>query len=135
MSARVNSPFLRNQEMESKVDVIGSEVHPGSRTVEVRLRVGNPEERLKINMTVNVFFLAEGTGDAIAVPRKAVLGSGGDMFVFVAEGNTYTRTPVVTGVENDRWIEIIEGLAPGDMVVTQGNYQLQFAKTKAGGKE
>jgi len=37
----------------------------------------------------------------------------------------------VTVIENDRWIEIIEGVAPGDVVVTQGNYQLQYAKGKA----
>jgi cobalt-zinc-cadmium efflux system membrane fusion protein len=128
MTARVYNPFLKGQEMDSKVDVIGTEVHPQSRTVEVWLRVKNPAERLKINMTVTVFFLADQADEAIAVPRMAVLGSGGDKFVFVVEGDNHTRTPVVTGIENDKWIEIVEGLAPGDVVVTQGNYQLQFAK-------
>jgi hypothetical protein len=37
---------------------------------------------------------------------------------------------VATGIENDKWIEIIEGVTPGDSVVTQGNYQLQFAKPR-----
>lgn len=130
MPARVYSPVLRNLEMASKVEVIGSEVHPGSRTVDVWVRVSNPEERLKINMAVNVFFLADREAEAITVPRSAVLGSGGDRFVFVEEGEEYHKTPVVTGMENDKWIEVVEGLAPGDVVVTQGNYQLQFAKPK-----
>lgn len=128
MTARVYNPFLKGQEMDSKVDIIGTEVHPQSRTVEVWLRVRNPGERLKINMTVTVFFLADQADEAIAVPKMAVLGSGGDKFVFVVEGNNHTRTPVVTGIENDKWVEIVEGLAPGEVVVTQGNYQLQFAK-------
>ncbi|HKP96954.1 MAG TPA: efflux RND transporter periplasmic adaptor subunit [Fibrobacteria bacterium] len=131
MAARVYSPVLKDKEMDSKVDVIGSEVNPQSRTVEVWLRVKNPGEQLKINMTVNVFFLADKEDESIVVPRSAVLGSGGERIAFVEDGNKYTRTPVVTGVENDKWIEIIEGLAPGDVVVTQGNYQLQFAKPKA----
>jgi membrane fusion protein, heavy metal efflux system len=128
MPARVYSPVLKNVEMASKVEIIGSEVNPRSRTVDVWVRVRNPEERLKINMTVNVFFLADREAEAIAVPRSAVLGSGGDRFVFLEEGEEYHRTPVVTGIENDKWIEIVEGLVPGDVVVTQGNYQLQFAK-------
>ena len=131
MPARVYSPVLRNLEMASRVEVIGSEVHPAGRTVDVWVRVKNPEERLKINMAVNVFFLADREEDAITVPRSAVLGSGGDRFVFVEEGEEYHKTRVVTGLENDKWIEIVEGLAPGDVVVTQGNYQLQFAKPKA----
>ena len=128
MTARVYNPFLKGQEMDSKVDIIGTEVHPQSRTVEVWLRVKNPGERLKINMTVTVFFLADKADDAIAVPKMAVLGSGGEKFVFVVEGDNHIRTPVVTGIENDKWVEIVEGVAPGDVVVTQGNYQLQFAK-------
>lgn len=128
MAARVYNPFLKGREMDSKVDIIGSEVHPQSRTVEVWLRVKNPGELLKINMTVNIFFLADKADEAIAVPKQAVLGSGGEKFVFVVEGDNHTRTAVVTGIENDKWIEIVEGIAPGDVVVTQGNYQLQFAK-------
>lgn len=130
MPARVYSPVLKNKELDSKVEVIGSEVNPQSRTVDVWLRVKNPGEQLKINMTVNVFFLADKEDESIVVPRSAVLGTGGDRFVFVEDGNKYTRTAVVTGIENDKWIEIVEGVAPGDVVVTQGNYQLQFAKSK-----
>lgn len=134
MAARVYSPALKNLEMTSKVDIIGSEVNPQSRTVDVWVRVKNPEERLKINMTVNVYFLADREEESITVPRTAVLGTGGERFVFVEEGNDYIRTAVVTGIENDKWIEIVEGLAPGDVVVTRGNYQLQFAKPKPAAK-
>lgn len=128
MTARVHNPFVKGREMESKVDIIGTEVHPQSRTVEVWLRVKNPGEGLKINMTVTVYFLADKADEAIAVPKMAVLGSGGEKFVFVVEGDNHIRTPVVTGIENDKWVEVIEGVTPGDVVVTQGNYQLQFAK-------
>ena len=130
MSARIYSPVLKNNEMNSKVEIIGSEVNAQSRSVEIWLRIKNQDERLKINMNVNVFFLSNQNDQTITVPRIAVLGSGGDKFVFVVDGNKYIRTKVVTGEENDKWIEIKDGVAPGDSVVTQGNYQLQFAKAK-----
>lgn len=130
MAARVYLPGLTGNELVSIVDLIGSEVNPLTHTVDVWLRVKNMSRRLKINMAVAVYFIAEKESEALVVPRSAILTSGGEKFVFTEEGNRYERVPVVTGLENDKWIEIIEGLAPGDIVVTQGNYQLQFTKTK-----
>lgn len=129
MAARLYASNLKNKAVMSKVEMIGSEVNTQSRTVEVRLRVKNQDEQLKINMNVNVFFLVDHEAETITVPRMAVLGTGGEKFVFVEDENKYIRTAVVTGIENDQWIEIIEGIAPGDKVVTRGNYQLQFAKS------
>ncbi len=130
MSARIYSPGLKNKDLASKVEIVGTEVNTQSRTVDVWLRAKNNNEQLKINMTVNVFFLTDKEDESIVVPKMAVLGSGGERFVFVEDGNNYTRTSIVTGIENDKWIEAVEGLSPGDIVVTQGNYQLQFAKAK-----
>jgi multidrug efflux pump subunit AcrA (membrane-fusion protein) len=65
------------------------------------------------------------TGDpqtVIAVPRRAVLGSLGKMFVFVEnEPGTYERREVVTGLKS------------GDRVVIVGNYQLQYVLPQSGG--
>ena len=74
------------------------------------------------------------SGDSVtAVPRSAVLGDMGNLFVFVETGDkglTYERHPVVTGIADDRFVEIVEGVLPGDKVVTQGNYQLQYVPGK-----
>ena len=66
---------------------------------------------------------------AVVVPRAAVLGEMGDLFVFrqvTTAPFAYERTPVVVGLRGARDIEIIEGVLPGDRVVTRGNYPLQF---------
>ncbi|MEO7797987.1 MAG: efflux RND transporter periplasmic adaptor subunit, partial [Opitutaceae bacterium] len=65
----------------------------------------------------------------IAAPLSAVLGEAGNLFVFVQsdkDPHTYTRTPVVVGQRDDRYVEIVEGVLPGANVVTVGNYQLQY---------
>jgi multidrug efflux pump subunit AcrA (membrane-fusion protein) len=76
------------------------------------------------------------TGDpqtVIAVPRRAVLGNLGKMFVFVeSEPGTYERREVVTGMKSGDRVEIVEGVLPGDRVVTVGNYQLQYVLPGAG---
>jgi membrane fusion protein, heavy metal efflux system len=99
-------------------------------TLRVYVRVANPEGRLLPGMRVQLSLVTASADPAVVVPRAAVLGEGGDLFVFrqlMTAPFTYERTPVVVGLRDDQFIEIIEGVLPGDRVVTQGNYQLQFA--------
>jgi hypothetical protein len=66
---------------------------------------------------------------AIAVPREAILGDFGALFVFVerdGEPTLFERRAVVIGLSDDRFVEIIEGILPAERVVTEGNYSLQF---------
>jgi hypothetical protein len=69
--------------------------------------------------------------EALAVPDRAVLGDVGNLFVFVRDGNTFERRNVVLGIRSGEMIEITEGVLPGEQVVTQGHYQLQFATADA----
>lgn len=41
--------------------------------------------------------------------------------------NAFVRAPVVLGEQNDEFVEVVNGLFPGDEVVTQGSYSLGFA--------
>jgi len=98
-------------------------------TLRVFVRVANPGNRLLPGMRVQLALVTATADPAVVVPRHAVLGEGGDLFVFrqlMTGPFTYERTPVVVGFRDDQFIEIIEGVLPGDRVVTRGNYQLQF---------
>lgn len=98
-------------------------------TLRVFVRVANPDGRLRPGQRVRLAFVTADSAAAVVVPRGAVLGEGGDLFVFRQlpdAPHTYERTPVVVGLRDDRHIEIIEGVLPGDLVVTRGHYQLQF---------
>ena len=54
-----------------------------------------------------------------------MLEEGGKQFVFVIEGNQAFRKPVVTGVEKDKLIEVVEGLKDGDKIVVKGQGSLR----------
>jgi multidrug efflux pump subunit AcrA (membrane-fusion protein) len=99
-------------------------------TLRVFVRVDNPAGRLLPGMRAQLSFVTEESETAVLVPREAVLGENGDFFVFrqiMTAPFAYERTPVILGLSDDRFIEVIEGVLPGDRVVTRGNYQLQFA--------
>ncbi|HEY2586465.1 MAG TPA: hypothetical protein VGI81_11940, partial [Tepidisphaeraceae bacterium] len=62
--------------------------------------------------------------DTILCPREAVIDTGTRKIVFIAEGNGhYMPRQVTTGVEgDDETVEITDGLAPGETVVTSGQF-------------
>ena len=80
-------------------------------------------------MPAELAVVVASTDAALAIPRSALLGEFGNEFVFVEqdpEQGLFKRVPVVRGLDDDQFVEIVEGLLPGDRVVTIGNYSLQF---------
>lgn len=106
-------------------------------TLRVFVHVENPGARLLPGMNTRLAFVTGTSPDAVVVPRAAVLGESGDLFVFRQTGEApgeFERTPVTVGLSDERFIEIIDGVLPGDRVVTQGNYPLQFVSGTADAK-
>ena len=63
---------------------------------------------------------------AIVVPSRAILGGMGERFVFVQVGDVFERRPVIEGLVAGADTEVLEGVFPGEQVVVQGHYQLQY---------
>lgn len=114
---------------EGSVELLGGSLDPETRTLKVWARVNNPELKLRPNMRATLNVIAGESASSISIPKSGVLGEMGHAFVFVqseADPLTYERRNIVTGVSDDRYIEVIEGILPGDKVVVAGNYQLQY---------
>jgi hypothetical protein len=74
--------------------------------------------------------------EGAAVPRSAVLRSATGTFVYVSNGAYLLRTPVKTGASDGEYIEILDGLYAGDVVVIAAVEQLWLTElrlTKGGG--
>jgi RND family efflux transporter MFP subunit len=64
----------------------------------------------------------------LAVPHSAIVAEGTRSFVFVRNADgILERKPIQPGREDDRYVEIIEGIQKGDMVAVTGATQLQTA--------
>lgn len=95
--------------------------------------IPNPDHQLRPNFRGRLAIQIEPPSPVVAVPRRAVLGSLGNLFVFVeTDEGTFERRQVVTGLRSGDWVEIIEGLFPSEQVVTLGNYQLQYVTPEGG---
>lgn len=98
-----------------------------SKSFEVYALIDNHDGKLRPNLLGQ---LSVGIGKAqavLAVPEKSILGDLGNLFIFVHEGTTFEKRPVRLGIKSGGQVEILEGIFPGEQVVTRGNYQLQYA--------
>lgn len=126
-SARVTALGYPTQEFMGKVTFIGLELDPDTRTLPVWLTVDNPDGRLRADMFVKAAVLLATHAEALTVPKPAVLEEGGERFVFVRTADTFDRVDIQTGADDDRYIEVKDGLVPGDEVVVQGQRELYTA--------
>ncbi|MFM8831867.1 MAG: efflux RND transporter periplasmic adaptor subunit [Spartobacteria bacterium] len=98
--------------------------------------IPNPAHRLRPNYRGLLRIALGEAQPAIAIPRRAILGSLGKLFVFVEnEDGAFEKREVVTGIRSGNLVEILEGVLPDEKVVTVGNYQLQYLGAESAGGE
>lgn len=114
-----------------KISGISDVVEPEEQTVHFWAEIENPNHQLKPGMFAEQTIVLEKGVDVLSVPLNAVIEDGGSRFVFVAYGATYTRHEIVVGTKDDRYIEVRDGLFPGELVVVQGTHQLISALATA----
>jgi membrane fusion protein (multidrug efflux system) len=102
------------------IHTIDPVVDPATRAVTVRARLPNPDRRLRPGMMLTVG-IETAPRLSLSVPELAIVGEGERRFVFVlGEGNRARRTEVRTGIRSGGRVEILEGLSPGQRVITEG---------------
>ena len=116
---------------QGKISFISPALDPTTRTLQARIVVENPGEKLKNNMYVTATVNAGVEQNAIAVPDSSVLRDDENQpFVYVASGsNQFGRRPVEIGQSEAGKTQILNGLSPGDKVVGDGSLFLQFANS------
>ncbi len=107
-----------------KVLSVDSRVDPDTRSVTVRGLVPNTGGELKPGMFLNVR-LARGEADLLVVPEEALLPEQGDVFVYVVKDGKATKRRIQTGQRRVGSVQVTAGLAPGEMVVTEGTQKLR----------
>lgn len=111
---------------DGEVAFVHPHVDPQTRTATVRMVVPNPQMTLRPGMFATAHTEAKIADDALLVPREAVIDTGTRQIAFVAIGKGHFQPrKLKLGVEgDDGTVQVLEGLAPGDTVVTSGQFLL-----------
>lgn len=80
---------------------------------------------LKAGMFGRVSFSTIEKTQALIIPRKALMGSIKEPKVFVVHNNRAELRPVQTGSDAGTMLEIVSGINPGDLIVTNGQNNLR----------
>jgi RND family efflux transporter MFP subunit len=136
--ATVGIPSTPDRTLRGKVAYIDPRVDPSTRTAKVRVEVPNPGAALRLGMYVTLAFQI-GSGEPMTlVARDAVQSIGDRTVVYVAvegEDGRFTERTVKLGPTVGESVRVVEGLKPGEKVVTAGSFFLraEAARTRSGG--
>lgn len=92
-----------------------------TRTFAGKLQIDNPELKLRPGMFVKANIITAQKDSAIVIPKNIILSGSRGKYVFVVGRNsTAEDRRITTGIDNQDYIEVLEGLKPNDRLITKG---------------
>ena len=103
-------------------------IDPASRTASVLYDVNNVDRRLAIGQAVTMRLFTSVNTTAPAVKESAIVDDAGRPVVFVQlAGEAFARRPVTLGNRRGEFVQVLEGVKPGERVVTKGAYLIRLS--------
>ncbi|MBN2341430.1 MAG: efflux RND transporter periplasmic adaptor subunit [Deltaproteobacteria bacterium] len=134
MTVTVTNESL-NMKSEGTVAQVSSVANPETRTVTIKVTIKNEDGAWRPGMPATVELVDRKVHAKVAVPLGAVHEMDGKTYVFVQTSPTaYRRAPVTIGASDDNMQEIVEGLAPGDLVAVANSLTLKSEWMKQAGE-
>jgi membrane fusion protein, copper/silver efflux system len=122
-TARVAVNAWPGEPFDGKVTFIYPTIGKESRTARLRIEVANPDGRLRADMAATVEIMTPLDGSRVAVPESSVIDSGRLQVVLVERGEgRYEPRPVKLGARVPGWVQVLDGVKPGERVVTQATF-------------
>jgi membrane fusion protein, heavy metal efflux system len=111
-----------NQVFKGNIEYVAATLDPSTRRLAVRATIPNPDGDLKPEMFASVSIYVDEGDLTAAVPRDAVIYEGDNARVWVARAdNSIALRPIKPGGTNGRFVQVLDGLNPGEKVITRGN--------------
>lgn len=111
---------------------IAPEANRAKSTVQIKVKVENPDQQLRPEMNARVNFLGEKTAGnenspsaRVLVPKQAVLRKDGSSFVFVIKGNRVEQRAIRPGEEAGDAYYVLDGLSGNESVAIAGVEKLR----------
>lgn len=117
---------------DGRIVRLDTRIDERTRALTARSEFASPDGKLRPGMMLRVG-VSQGVRTALALPESAVAvqGEGASVFVLVEDAGRMSvqQKPIVAGLRQDGWVEILEGLTPADRVVADGLNRIQPGQT------
>lgn len=113
-----------DQAFTGSIYAIEPGIDEGTRTILVRARIGNAELKLRPGMFARVQLQLGLREKAIWIPEQAIVPKGKESFVFRVQQGKVDMVKVQLGIRKPGEVEVVSGVAAGDLVVTDGTLRI-----------
>jgi RND family efflux transporter MFP subunit len=111
---------------------LGLEVDPQTRTAPITFEVQNGVDPLRIGQSVRLHVGTARAEQALALPDAAIVEEAGRPVAFIqVSGETFEKRELVLGIRDGPWVQVLEGVAEGERVVTEGAYVVRLASVSS----
>ena len=129
-TAKIQVAALGDKAFEGKLLRFGTSADPESGTIDAYFLLPNPDGVIRPGMRAEFSIVKSMREGVLSVPKESLQGNAANRHVYVKHAkipNAFDRVNVQTGETSADRVEIVDGLFPGDEVVTRGSYSLGFA--------
>lgn len=112
---------------------VGGVVDAATRTVPILFELSNPKGVLKPGMFAKATIFTGRVVRAVAIPEQAVVDDNGTPVAFVMDGGeSFFKRRVRLGIRSGGLVEVREGVAQGERVVSRGAYEIKLSAAAGG---
>jgi HlyD family secretion protein len=111
----------------AKVTLISPALDPASTTVEVWLRVDNPKGSYRVGTAVHATITGRTVSDALTIPAAAVQTAADGVtksVMLIGPDGAAHKHGVILGIQTPESVQVLDGVAPTEMVITTGAYAM-----------
>jgi multidrug efflux pump subunit AcrA (membrane-fusion protein) len=114
--------------IQGRAITVGKVLDAATRTLPIVFAFDNRTLRLPLGQSVFLRLLMEETAPKPVIPVAAVIDDAGRPIVFVhASGESFERRPVTLGARQGDVVQILEGVKPGERIVSKGAHLIRLA--------
>lgn len=124
-SINVQVDAFAGQTFAGEVYALDPRIDTQGRSVALRARIANPNAELRPGLFARVTLVTEQRNDVLLIPEQAIFARGADSYVYVIRDGKAVLTRIILGLRQGVQVEVVEGLAAGDQVVSAGHLKLR----------
>ena len=133
--AAITTQAYPDTTLRGPVSYIDPQVNAATRTAKVRIEVANPRGDLRLGMFADVAIVAGEASAKPMIPRASIQQVGNRSVVYVADPQQpgrFVERAVVLGASSGQLVEVVSGLRPGEVVVTEGSFFVRAERERLG---
>jgi len=123
-AARITVDAYPQEIFSGQISQISPVLDTQTRAAPVQITIDNQDHRLKSGMFARTSLVLQERKSVPVVIKDAVLGQDPEIYVYLVSGDSAVLRKVKLGLEQNALCEVVEGLSPGDLVVTVGQQRL-----------